>query len=80
MMPASETAKPFIRQDWIREKIQVRSNSFYELQKPEGCFLTRKGVPKGLFILRLKLTANRRSSPLTFRSNLLEEVNPRFNT
>ena len=55
MMPKSEIAKPLIRQDWIREQIQSLSNNLFRLQQPGGCFLTRKGIPRGLYVLRLKI-------------------------
>ena len=58
MMPASETEKPTIRQDWIREQIQSLSNNLFRLQQPGGCFLTRKGVPRGLYVLRLKINTS----------------------
>ena len=44
-----------VRQDWVREKIRYDGHNRYEVLDDQGCFLTRKGIPKGLYILRINL-------------------------
>ena len=81
-MSASEAAKPLIRQDWTRQHIHLLNNSLYQLQQPEGCFLTRKGIPKGLYILRLKIKgeANKFTirisiEPIGRNNSLIQQLN-----
>ena len=47
--------KQLIRQDWIRNQIQPLGQNLYQLQQPKGYFLTRKGIPQGIYTLRLKI-------------------------
>ena len=44
-----------VRQDWVREKIRYEGDNHYTVLDPQGSFLTRKGIPKGLYILRIDL-------------------------
>ena len=55
VMSGAGKQKQLIRQDWIRNQIQPLGQNLYQLQQPKGYFLTRKGIPKGMYILRLKL-------------------------
>ena len=54
-MSGPRKQKPFIRQDWIHNQIQPLGQNLYQLQQPKGYFLTRKGIPQGMYILRLKI-------------------------
>ena len=81
-MSTPKTAKPLIRQDWIRHEIQVVSSNFYQIQKTDGCFLTRKGIPKGMYALRLKINAKPESfticisiEPVGNNNSLVQRLN-----
>tara|TARA_B100001063_G_scaffold32800_1_gene26037 strand:+ start:1077 stop:3437 length:2361 start_codon:yes stop_codon:yes gene_type:complete len=54
-MSGPRKQKPLIRQDWIHNQIQPLGQNLYQLQQPKGYFLTRKGIPQGMYILRLKI-------------------------
>ena len=43
------------RQDWIRENIKYLNDNHYQVYESDGCFLTRKKFPKGIYILRLSV-------------------------
>ena len=58
VMSSPGKQKQLIRQDWIRNQIQSLAPNLYQLQQPQGCFLTRKAIPKGMYILRLKIETN----------------------
>ena len=49
--------RPVIRQDWIRSKIHVIGARSYRVNDANGFFSTRKGIPKGYYLLRLSINA-----------------------
>ena len=54
--------KTRFRQDWIRENIKYISGNHYKVYEPDGCFLTRKKFPKGIYILRLSVKTEEHQS------------------
>ena len=49
--------RPVIRQDWIRSRIDVIGACCYRVNDADGFFSTRKGIPKGYYLLRLSINA-----------------------
>ena len=54
-MTQSRKLNDFIRPDWLRDNITYRGDSNYEVLDPTGSFLTRQGLPKGNYVLRLNI-------------------------
>jgi glycosyltransferase involved in cell wall biosynthesis len=60
-MPSKHNKKPIIRQDWIRVKIRNIGSSRYYSDHSDGYFATRKGIPKGFYVLRLSINSENQS-------------------
>ena len=54
-MTQSRKLNDFIRPDWLRDNIAYQGDSNYEVLDSSGSFLTRQGLPKGNYVLRLNL-------------------------
>ena len=70
-MTESREAKNSIRPDWMRDNIIYSGGSDYEVVAPSGSFLTRKGLPKGNYVLRLNLDTG---SAMTLATIAVEPV------
>ena len=60
-MQSKHNKKPIIRQDWTRSKIRKIENSWYYSDHSDGYFATRKGIPKGFYVLRLSIISENES-------------------
>ena len=60
-MGKSGTAQALIRQDWIRNNISLGEIDQYIGLNHEANFITRKGIPRGNYILRFSIDSAKRS-------------------
>lgn len=72
-MQSKQNKKTIIRQDWIRSKIRKIGNCSYYSDHSDGYFATRKGIPKGFYVLRLSINSE---NPQTLCSISIEPVGP----
>ena len=56
-MRLQHTKNQITRQDWTRHNISNAGNCFYHVDNDDGYFVTRKGKPKGPYILRLSISS-----------------------
>ena len=62
-----------LRQDWVRNNIQLIGNEKYYIDHADCYFETRKGIAKGYYLLRLSINAEERP---TLCSVSIEPVGP----
>ena len=54
-MKQGRTAKKVVAQDWLRHNISLRLDGTLRCEAADACLMTRKGLPRGTYVLRLSI-------------------------